>query len=64
MESQLADLIASKKRRLESDMSHLRNIRIATESKACKSALVNRGDMLVDDLAKTLEEFGYDRYVY
>ena len=62
MDAQLADLIASKKRRLESDMSQIRNVRIAAESKTRKSSLVSRGDMLVDELAKTLDEFGYNRY--
>ena len=63
MDSQLADLITSKKRRLESDMSQLRNVRISIESRASRSSAVNRGDMLVDELAKTLDEFGHNRYV-
>ena len=44
-------------------MSQLRNVRISTESRASRSSAVNRGDMLVDELAKTLDEFGYNRYV-
>ena len=62
MDSQLAELLTSKKRRLESDMSQLRNVRISTESRASRSSAVNRGDMLVDELAETLEHSGR-RYV-